>query len=204
MRINFSRAFTLVEMLVSLGIVTFLMSVILFNYSPNNDKLTVSTQTEEMTAVIRQAQVYGLSVREASVGTGIFDYGYGVFFDTTSGQNDKYILFIDKLAPANNGKYDAGSGVCGSATTECVEQVSLRNAVKITTICDVNNNCPPVGATRLHITFKRPNPDAVINFTNSSNSTILGAATKAKITLISVKNANSSVTVEANGQILAN
>ena len=54
----------------------------------------------------------------------------------------------------------------------------------------------------LNITFKRPNPDANINFTNSGGGIVVSASPTGKIELVSPKGKTLTITVESTGQVL--
>ena len=173
------------------------MGVALFNYGTSNDNLTVSSAAQEMAAAIKEAQAFGLSVRESAANSGQFSYSYGVYFNPTSNPSDYYI-FVDK---DNDKYYDVGNG-CGSASTECIEKVSIRNNVHVTAVCD-STACPPSASVKgLNITFLRPNPDGRIYFSDSSGNIIVGPSSKGKVTLTSAKNKSLNVIVESNGQVL--
>ena len=77
------------------------MSVVLFNYGSFTDNLALSAAGQEVSIAIRQAEVYGLSVKEVTPGSGNFNLAYGVHFSPAT-PND-YILFVDKNA---NNVYD--------------------------------------------------------------------------------------------------
>lgn len=199
MVINFRKGFSVVELIVSVAIMSVILSTVLWNYSTANDNLVVSSASQEVAVAIRQAQVYALSVRESGVGSGIFTYAYGVYFDPTNSPSDFYI-FVDK-GPNANSLFDIGSG-CGSGSTECIEKISLRNGVRFTAICDATN-CPPTAtAKKLNITFIRPNPDARVYFTDNSAAVVAGPSSRGKVTLSSPKGKTINVTVESTGQVL--
>ncbi|PIQ70139.1 hypothetical protein COV89_02085, partial [Candidatus Shapirobacteria bacterium CG11_big_fil_rev_8_21_14_0_20_40_12] len=56
--------FTVLEMVVVLGIVTIISSVVLANYPAFNERLGVRRATEDVASSIRQVQAYGLGVKE--------------------------------------------------------------------------------------------------------------------------------------------
>ena len=197
-----SKAFTIIELLVSVSIVALIMSTVIYNYSAFNDALALSAGIEEMASATRQAQTYGLSVKESIAGSGLFNAPYGIYFDTSDPTH--YYLFVDKYpvaggsGPAGNGKYDALSG-CGSGNTECVEKNTLRDGVVISSVCDASV-CPPAGATSLQVTYLRPNPDGRISFTDSAGNSV-GSSLTGKIILRSPKGKTGTVTIESTGQI---
>ncbi len=198
MRTTFHKGFSLVELLVSISIVTMIMTVVLFGYSTFNDNLALSAAGQELAIAVRQTQSYGLNVKEVTAGSGLFSYAYGIYFDPNTSSSDFYI-FVD----ANNNKvYDVGSG-CGSGanSTECVEKISLRNNVTIYQICDASA-CPPSLSTRkLDITFLRPNTDANIYFTDINGTILSGPVSTGKVRLISPKGKTLTVEVQSTGQI---
>src|SRR3990167_1379889 len=86
--------FTLIELMVSISIVSVIMTVVLFTYSSFNDSLALSAAGQEVASAVRQAQTYGLSVKEFSVGSEQFTSGYGIYFDPVSDPTNYYI-FVD-------------------------------------------------------------------------------------------------------------
>lgn len=203
--------FTLVEMLVSLSIVSLIMLTVLFNYSSFNDRLALSSAAQELAIVIRQAQTYGLTVRETKSTTRVFDKAYGIYFDSRSGSNryKSYYLFVDL---DGDNAYDVGTGNCGEVTTECIEKITMRNEIRVSSI-SVPSQVPAVINTQTGvscstsnqsistITFLRPNPDANINFYNSSWVLTTGPCTKGSIVLISPKGKRLTITIENTGQV---
>ena len=185
--------FTLIELMIVISIVGVLSLVVMFNYSTFNDRLALSSAGQEMAIAVRQAQVYGLNVRESSSGN--FTSAFGVFIDPVSSPSTYYI-FADK---DGNDLYDVGNG-CGTALTECVEAIAIRNGVRITSI---NTLLGCIGNRSLHITFLRPNPDAIITFANLGGNSVCLLQPNAQIVLTSPKNSTLTVNVESTGQVLA-
>ncbi len=207
---NFTTGFTLVEMLVSVFIITLIMATVLFNYSSFNDRLALSSAAQELAIAIRQAQTYGLTVKEAKATTGLFDKAYGIYFDSTSAGNlyKDYYLFVDLNG---DNKYTA-SGVCGAVNAECIEKVTMRNNIYISPISvpdqvpKVTNtqtgaDCSTSNQTMLTVTFLRPSPDAKINFFDSAGTLTTGPCAKGSITLRSPKGKTLIITIENTGQI---
>ena len=188
------KGFTLVELVVTVSIVSVIMAVILFGYSSFNEDLRISSAEQEISLAIRQAQSYGLSVKEGS--SGDFSKGYGISFDTTDPTN--YYIFVDKN---NDGKNSATSACL--ANSECVEKVTLRNAVRVSSVCGavlVGDALNCVGVTSIHITFIRPSPDAIIRLYNGT--TLVGTTYyRGQIKLTSAKGKIGTVTVDKTGQI---
>jgi Tfp pilus assembly protein FimT len=161
------NGFTLAEMIISVSIVFLISSVALFSYSAFSDGLNISSAAQELSLEIRQAQIYGLAVKEKTVGSGQFANGYGIHISLDDPTN--YYIFVDQN---NNNKYD-GDTTCAPGG-ECVEKNSLRNGVSVTVICGAAFggavSCPLNPSIRsMDVMFLRPNPDAQIRFLNSGS-----------------------------------
>jgi prepilin-type N-terminal cleavage/methylation domain-containing protein len=190
------EGFTLVELIVVITIASIIMTTLVVQQSSWNDRLAISTQAYEMALMVRQAQIYGLGVRENTAGSGDkFDVGYGVYFDSN---NTRYIFFADK-DDANKGKYNAGDTI--------IETKTLTRGVTINRICGfISNNercSPDMGLNKLVISFFRPEPKANLAFLNSSSpgNRINSFKSPAIIYLRSAGGKEFSIKVEANGQV---
>jgi prepilin-type N-terminal cleavage/methylation domain-containing protein len=180
-RSSFRRAFTLIELLVVVGIITVITGFVLLQQAKFNSSTVMRSLAYSVALTIRQAQVYGVSVRAVS-GSATFAPGYGVYFNNPT----NYKLFADTSnASGNSGVFDGGDtvvktfnlnsgynivcycGILNSTTAHC--------SAKIASYADPNGYCP-VGSgalTWLMTYFKRPNPDATI--TSSAAEAYLGA-----------------------------
>jgi len=190
----FERAFTLIELLVTISIITVIMSIVLFNYGGFTDTLALSAAEQDLAIAVREAQTYGLSVKEVSAGSGQFNSAYGIYFSSASAPTE-YDVFVDKN---RNGLYDVGSG-CGSGSTECIEKFIFRNGVTVSAIHD-GGDITPSNANNMQISFLRPNPDATILFVTSGGVVVEPALT-GKVILRSPKGTTATVTIGSTGQI---
>ncbi len=199
-----SKGFTLVEVLVSTSILVVMMSVVLYNYGSFTDRLALSSAGQEIAVTIRQAQSYGLSVKELASSPGTFDSAYGTYFALS--EPDSYYLFADVGNPANK-IFGVGNG-CGGDATECVQKFTLRNGVRITKLCSIPTTGAPVcappssGFNQMNITFLRPSPDATIRLSNSG--AFYADPSTGQITLTSPQGAELTITIERTGQVLVN
>lgn len=188
------RGFTLIELLAVIAIIAIISVVMFANYARFQSQSTLQNLAYDMALTIRQAQVYGISVRSNS---GSFTNGYGVSFSLSSAQS--YDLFGDQGSPGN-GIYDSGEDVSPSP-------YQLRQGYKIYQLCATSNSGEDCSVTRLDILFIRPEPDAYIstggapltfdadgNVANTGNS-------RARIIIRSPQGATSSIVVWQNGQI---
>lgn len=148
------RGFTLVELLVTIGIFIFMTSVVLAKYRSFSTNSDFSNVVEGLVLSLREAQVYGVGSKTAggiSCGSPAspFNCAYGIYLSKASGSNGSYTVFVDV---DKDGLYTASDMV--------VQTVSLGNTSDIL-ISDITIN--GINTDTLAVTFKRPNPDAIIN-----------------------------------------
>lgn len=179
------RGFTLIELIVSVAIITLITSIALVQNNQFNSTLALTNLAYEVGLSIRQAQVFGISVRKFNNSTQI---PYGVYF--SSGTPTQYTLFADLNG---NKRFD-------TSPNETVETAQLTQGNKIQQFCAIKNNVTDcTGAlTGLSVLFERPNPDAKVFGLKG------GAAvpyTSARIYLTSTNGAQRCVFVQPTGQI---
>ncbi len=144
-----NQGFTLVEMLVSVGIFTVMSGIILANYPEFRSRNAIDNLTAQIASVFKEAQVYGIAVREE--GAANFNVGYGVQIDRVA--SDKELLvFADKN---NNGLYD------GATTDTLLETFRLTGGEFVSKLCAPScSSAGPSEVNAIAVTFVRPNPDA--------------------------------------------
>lgn len=173
--------FTMVELLVVLGIFSVMTGVVLGKYRTYNTNALFANASEDIVLALRQAQVYGVGVKGSS---GNFDVPYGVYFNTGA---NSISLFGD------------GNSDRVFTTTEDTGLVNS-GAVWNSSISIFSLSCGGAAClgNKASVTFKRPNPDAFI-----SDTAGLGTS-KSYLTII-VKDSNTSktatVTITNAGQI---
>lgn len=132
--------FTLVEMLTSIAIIGIITAVVLQNQGKFSSDLELTNVAYRISLEARQAQVYGIGVRQSA--TQEFNAPYGLHFNTNT--RDKFILFNDA---DRNGKYSAGPGIDNTCVApECLEQVVLGKGIQVFGFCGVRigaANQPP-------------------------------------------------------------
>jgi len=191
-RVETNRGFTLVELVVSVGIIAIITSLVLTNHSRFNGTIFLTNQAYDVALTIREAQIFGLSVQEFKNGSPTFEVGYGVHFNTVA--NDEFFIYadIDK-----SGKYEDG-------TDEKIDTLYLTRGNTIGRFCatppGLSENCSDVvsGLNTLDVTFIRPNPDAIISVPPAVNP---GVQSQARIFLTSRDGDERIVLVEQTGQI---
>ena len=195
-RVGSLTGFTLIELIVVSAIILIITAFIMFQQAKFNSATLMRSLTYSVALSIRQAQVYGTSVKEFS---GAFAPGYGVQFPASGASADTYYLFADIVpATVGNGAYDN--------TTEALPSFTLGKGYVIGSLCAVVSGagtCTPVNY--LTVFFRRPNPDACISTNLAPGACAPGAAvaySSAYITLKSTGNNDTRrVKVSNTGQI---
>lgn len=178
--------FTVIELLVVIGIFALISGITLFNFSAFSGQTTLNNLTYEIALAVREAQVYGIAVRETSPGSEIFP-SYGTYFDID--QDTEFILFAD-TAPTG-----ASDGIY-TAEDDLLESFSIRKGNRISELCGfVSPSDPCTAVNELHITFTRPDPEASI-LDGEGNP-----YSYARISVTSLDDKTRDVSVWSNGQI---
>ena len=161
-----SKGFTLLELLVVIGIIAILSSIVLGGYRTGEDKFALQRSANKLSQDLRQAETMAMTGKSAPVTFGeIFPGGgYGFYFDTatSTGGAGSYSFFCDCN---DNAEYElSGAAIsCASSTVatpfpELMETLSLETGVVI-------SNVSP--ATGFSITFFPPDP--VIKITGADS-----------------------------------
>ncbi len=198
------RGFSLMEMMVSIAIVSLILAVVVFNQGDFIDNFSLSTNANDLELQIRQAQVYGVSVKEFTPSSNEFTSSYGVSLNVVSAEAKlSYIFFGDR--GTKNGDYDSGLTCPTDSSSECLKEIFLTRGVEINRICVIKENgqadCAP-SLGRVDITFNRPDPGAVLSLFNSQGnpvgiSNIIGV----NVELVSPKGSNKEINIYTTGQI---
>jgi len=167
------KGFSLIELIVTISISMVITAVVFFNYPSFNANLSIRRTADEIALSVREAQAYGLGVREFKGFSVIGKFpGYGVHFDINSPKN--FILYADGgIDGSQNNQYDKGAGIgCGGQEeTECFRDYGLATQDVLVELCG-DSDC---SLANLDIVFLRPNPTVIIrsdsapgNFSQSS------------------------------------
>lgn len=184
-----SGGFTMIELLVTIGVSLMLTGVVLANYRTFSTNAEFANASEDVVLALRQAQVYGAGTKGNTTvcppvtGTS-FACAYGVFL--TLFEPQIITVFID----VNNNKiYDLGE--------QLGDAVKWSKNISITSLqCGVLPCTGRVGGGEMNVTFIRPNPDAYI--TDASGALF----DKGTIVLTDAKTGkNSTITLTSAGQI---
>ncbi|HEV7449574.1 MAG TPA: prepilin-type N-terminal cleavage/methylation domain-containing protein [Candidatus Paceibacterota bacterium] len=162
------RGFTIIELLVVSFIMILITTTILFRQQGFSSSTLLRSLAYSVALSVRQAQVYGVSVREQTnastgLGTGVFAQGYGVKFSNSGcslNNKSRYQLFADI---DGDGVLDSGEELpCytvgnGRETDYKISNFCAHVILSGATVCVVPN---PPAITWLNVYFRRPNPDA--------------------------------------------
>lgn len=160
-----SSGFTVVELMVTLTIVVMVTGIIMVQYSSFNSSVLLTSQAYETAFDIREAQSMAISVRGQS---SRFREEYGLYFDITSSNPNRYILFQDNDANGNHSpaRYHAGEQIGSPLLLD--PRFVLKNlcaTVGSTRTCYANDPSTTgevinSGFHDVAISFKRPDFDA--------------------------------------------
>ena len=165
------KSFTIIELLISLGILAILAGVVLLGPQQGPESLTFRNAVERVASEIQKTQGFALAVKDFN-GTPSSG-GWGVYVEKTKNCT---IIFADAN---NNQVYDpAGeaSGVCDPSlndpSSERAERFFFPSSVQILDLLAGISSVPS-----LTITYKPPHPDVFVNTFNQSGSIILQSIT---------------------------
>ncbi|MEX0917161.1 MAG: prepilin-type N-terminal cleavage/methylation domain-containing protein [Candidatus Paceibacterota bacterium] len=189
------KGFSLIELLVSVAIITLITGVVLANHARFGGSVLLGDLAYEIALSMRQAQIFGISVREFGVGSGQFDVGYGIHFNGFF-EGSSYVFFSDT---DDDQVYDYTTDPLTS--DELVEVFRIGRNNMISDFCgvrpDLTTDCYADGdIDLLNISFKRPNPEATIK--SDIPSVVYNSAI---ITVRSPQEITRTITVESTGQI---
>lgn len=151
--------FTLIEMLVVIGIFALIMAVALWNQKSLSNNVLITNLSYEIALAIRESQAYGIGVRTNTTGTPTsadFQKAFGLHVDLANSK--RWVLFQDKN---DNSIFDSGEAYA-------IYNFQNQNGNEITALClnhPATTPCrrdPMLGSSfiTLNILFKRPNPEA--------------------------------------------
>lgn len=153
--------FTLVELLVVLGIITVIMGVVLVGQNSFNRSLILANTNYDVALTIRSAETFGIASRASLASP---NTPYGVHFDAAS--PNSFILFADTNPPAacnTPGCTPPGDHVYTAGSDTLVQTYTLGNGITIRDFClylaGAGWTCKSGGTvSSLDIAFSRPNP----------------------------------------------
>lgn len=173
---------------------------------------TLKNIMNNMSLSLRQAQIYGVSVKEHSSGPyepytiNSFNAGYGVHFSIGStyptADPSSYLFFLDIKPSATsspNGMYSGDMNcnpIGGNPPSECLDKIVLSQGHTVSDICTLNSGVNDCSPTILDISFVRPEVTAKIIFNQNGVPRDVAC-----IEISSSEGKRNSVVVYTTGQI---
>jgi len=179
------RAFTLIEMMVVLTIISIITSIALFGQSGFNKSILLTDTAYNTALSVREMQSLGISSRKFG---SVQNPGYGVHFAMST--PTKFTLFADTTRPSvgsipsncvvgTAGTPEAKPGNClydtASVTDGLYETVTYTRGFYISRICAKNGTTPYCSGpasdavTQLDVVFLRSSTEAAINVYRGSS-----------------------------------
>lgn len=168
----FVRAFTLVELSISIAVISLLTVILLGQYPETAVRLTLTNVAHKVSLLAREAQVRGSAVDSANKSLG----GYGIYVSLASpGQ----VLLIGDLVETTSqyNEITVGNGLYDFTPVDEAKSLALfPSGYTISKLCVGTgfpftcNTANTPSITSLAISFVRPDPRAVIYVNNTAGT----------------------------------
>jgi len=202
-----NRGFTIIELVVSIGIFAVMTSLVVAKYGNFNQSTLLTDTAYDIALTLHTAQNYGLSVKNVNGATNSFSLPYAINFRTsvsggacgTATSNNKHIvLYADT----------ASDGICDNTdlnvTTYAIGRgayIAPNTGIVGSGLCVGNgNSCSAYNIDQLDISFTRPNPEARI----CANASGLSCYNYAEVALMGTDGTKRTIVIRGNGQISVN
>lgn len=172
-----NKGFSILELLITAAIIGIITAIITLKYGSFNNLILLKNQAYQIAVELRETQVRSLSATSVGSG-GQFRQPYGLYFNIAV--PDTYTLFRDL---DNDNLYNSG---------EELESVKIDSRFEIASLCS-GINC---SLATLHIIFKRPNFDAIMNNNTVTDGSIEIKTVSGTDTRVVKINAAGQITVE--------
>jgi prepilin-type N-terminal cleavage/methylation domain-containing protein len=200
---NTKKGFSIPELIIVVAIFAVITTIAMFDQGRLSSNVLLTNMSYEVALAIREAQVYGLGVRNTGANDGSeFQGEYGAHFDINSPR--EVFLFGNNYVISDNPGFDPGEELFqytfenqrgNLITAICVGDINTANGERCT--AEESN---PFKVNEVDIVFKRPNPSPrIISNTGAGTTQVVG---RVYIVLNNVDgNSCRTVIVEGTGQI---
>ncbi|MDB5254033.1 MAG: hypothetical protein JWL80_99 [Parcubacteria group bacterium] len=188
--------------MVSIGIMLAITATVLLNQNKYTAGASLKNNANDLSLIVRQAQIYGISVKELSSGSGNFTSAYGVVFDISgTGSATSYIFFADSFAQNND--YDGNFTCPIGGTSECLGKFNLSTNNSINRLCVIlSNGSTDCTLKRFAVSFLRPDTDTIFKMYDSAGLGIVyPGSVGVQVELVSTNGALRYVKIYNTGQI---
>ena len=205
------KGFSLIELIVVIAIFLTISSVVVVSQRRFGGNLLITNLAYDVALTMRQAQVYGISVRKVKSvvdpeGIKQFDRSYGIHLIGTKGY---YILFADaddnkKYNTASNSDTGCISSPTDGSLPECVSFFKIEQGNFIKQFCggtDCYGSLTNGKISRLEILFHRPDPEPTVKGYDNLGGLVGGDYGSASVMVSSPQGVTKSICISAAGQM---
>ena len=134
-----NKGFTMIELLVMIGIVSALSSILFIDFSKNNKDFSLDRASQRLSQDIRRTQEMAVSALVGTANT----KGYGIYLDKSNGNNTQYRIYRNEnTTPA----FELG-------TDYVMETIIMEKGIQI---CDIKDNTVSESDNVMSISFEPP------------------------------------------------
>lgn len=144
---NSQKGFTLVELLISIGIIAFISSIVLLKYSSFDSTVLLKNAAYEVALALREAQAKSVS---GSHQGGDANFPFGVTFTP---EVKDYTIFRYASATDPSPHYDVSEADPDLASN--ISTTLMERSMLVTDVC-INTGTENCDVTRLDVSFRRP------------------------------------------------
>jgi len=190
------KGFTLIEMMVVVGIIVFITALSFASYREGQSQYALQLSAQKLASDLRNAQNMALSTVTGN-GEPAPAGGYGIYFNNSAGKNSAYTLFAD--TNINTTDPDLPAYVYSDQDTK-LGDTDLKKGVEIGNISLTQNNTA-VDTTSAYVIFTPPDPIITIGPYDLSETSSSPTQLNINIFLTNDSNKCKMVTINKFGKI---